>query len=145
VNESDEPVFERLRQILEKEQRTMSEVIAELVRNHVEAKDAAGPQAIELEGEGQKRVFQGRTLYWDNDRDSETGVFLTAKGAIAFWMYIPAEVNGNCETFKVYDSLEEFFDDNDWLDKRHNRHIKDAVQREYKALTGEKLVEHLDI
>ena len=141
VRASDEPAFEKFKKILEKENLAMSEVIADMVSDYVEAK-ATELGDIELEGLGPRRIFKGRELYWQADGDSETGVFLTAKGAIAYWRLVPRAINEEeQETFEVYADLEELWENQDWIKPR----VRSAIQREYGALTNKPMVERLDI
>jgi hypothetical protein len=145
VAEADEPVMEKLRAKLERENKSMSEFVIEAANDYL-AHESAEPQEIELDGFGVKRIFKGNTLYWSKDRDNEIGVFLTAKHKIAYWNCTPGAVNEEERgTFKTYDDLDAFFEDQDWLNKRHSTHIKAEIQREYAALIGRPVIERLDI
>jgi hypothetical protein len=144
IRDSSEPVFEKFKKILEKEKLSMSEVIAGLVEDFVEAKAAepVEPDEIELVGFSGKKVFEGHTLYWENNSDGETGVFLTARGKIAYWNCIPRAMNpDDLETFEVYENLDQLWEERDWLAPR----VRSTIQREYVALTERPIVEHLDI
>jgi hypothetical protein len=143
IKESDEAIIERLKQMLLKEERSVSEFVADAAKDYVESRGE--PEDIELEGEGVKRVFKGSELYWEKTRDSELGVFLTAKGQIAYWSYVPYAIgDGDKEEFEVYETLDEFLEE-DWINEKRNKSIKAAVQREYAALTSRTVVERLDI
>jgi hypothetical protein len=144
VSDSDEPLLAKLRSVLEKEGKSMSEFVVDAAKDYLASE--AKPGTIELQGLGAKKVFQGNELYWNADSNSEKGVFLTAKGAIAYWSCVPRAINpGEREIFQVYGDLDQLFEEQDWLNKNRNSHIKTAIQQEYVALTNRRLVEELDI
>ena len=116
----------------------MSEVIAKVIEDIVEAKAAAEPEDIELEGFGAKRIFKGHELYWREDGPNETGVFLTAKGKIAYWSF---HAHADQEKFEVYEDLDELWEEQDWIKPQ----MRSAIQREYVTLTNKPIVERLDI
>jgi hypothetical protein len=102
------------------------------------------PEEIELKGTSRKRTFQGHTLYWNGDRESELGVFLTSKASIAYWSFVPGAINSEQrEEFEVYDSLDDLFAEQNWLDERKN--VKTAIEDEFAAITGQRTVEQLEI
>jgi hypothetical protein len=145
IRDADEVVFERLKKMLEKEGRSISEFMAEAANRYVDSKTVT-EEEIEIEGNGVKRIFTGHTLYWRADGDSELGVFLTAKGKIAFWYFVPRAINPEeAEEFEVYETLDELWEEQDWLQERKQRYIKQSIEQEYAARTGEPLVERLDI
>jgi hypothetical protein len=144
IRDFDEPVFEKFKKFLEKEKSSMSEVIADLVKGYVEAKEteAAEPDDIELEWNGAKKIFKGHTLYWHEDTEGETGVFLTAKGKVAYWhinasAYEPEDE----EQFEVYKDLDQLWEEQGWIESR----MRSAIQREYVRLTDKPIVERLNI
>jgi predicted DNA-binding protein len=140
VRDSDAPLFERLKTILEREGKSMSEFIAEAAGKYVNYRNSE-PEDIGLEADGVKRIFKGHRLYWEEDSNgAQCGVFLTAKRAIAYWVL---DIDG--PKFEVYDDLEELFETQDWLEERDHRTVKSEIQKEYAALTKETIVERLDI
>jgi hypothetical protein len=120
----------------------MSEVMGELAKDYVEAKTTE-PEDIELEGYGAKRVFKGHELYWSEDGSSETGVFLTARGKIAYWSFCPG--GEPAETFKVYEDLDELWQEQEGLEEQYKGSIKTQIQTGYQSLTNKPMVERLDI
>jgi hypothetical protein len=144
VGEADEKVIHQLRLKLERENKSMSEFVIDAAKDYLEAQ--AKPGEIVLQGLGQKRIFAGNQLYWNVDRDHEMGVFLTAKGAIAFWSLLPRAINPDeREKFEVFDTLEEFLEEKEWIHERRNRGMKEQIEQEYSALTNRQRVERLDI
>jgi hypothetical protein len=127
--------------MLEKEGRSMSEFLAEAAANYVEARDRE-PEEIVLEGYSGKKIFKGHELYRREDSDSETGVFLTAKGNIVYWSLLPRAVHEeDQEKFEVYDNLEQLWEQQGWI----KPHMRSKIQREYATLTNQPIVERLDI
>jgi len=122
----------------------MSEFVAEAAKEYLDSE--VKPGTIELQGFGAKRVFKGNELYGEENRDNQIGVYLTAKGAIVYWSFVPMAINPDeAEEFVVYRTLEELFNHQDWLVENKNRRIKSTIQQEYVALTRRSLVENLDI
>jgi hypothetical protein len=136
IRSSDEAAFEQFKEILEREKLSMAEVIAEMVQDYVVAKTTELKE-IELQAQGVKRIFRGHRLYWSDDGVEETGVFLTARGKIAYWWY--HDGTGD-EEFQVYEDLDEL-----WAKKNIEPRMRIAIQREYVAVTNKPLVERLDI
>ena len=58
-------------------------------------------------GTAGKKIFKGHTLYWSEDRNAETGVFLTARGIIVFWNCVPAAIPKPVEEFEKYNDIDE--------------------------------------
>jgi hypothetical protein len=144
IRDADEPLFERLKTVLEKEGRSMAEFVAEAASKYVDYSNRE-PEQIELEGEGVKRRFKGHRLYWFQDIDNQQGVFLTAKRNIAYWNYVPRTNPAQRVEFEVYEDLDELFENQEWLAERHKGKTKQEIQKEYAAFTRETVVEELDI
>src|SRR6516164_5134087 len=89
IRDTDQPLFARLKTMLQNEGRSTAEFFAEAAAQYVDSRTKAEPGEIELLGFGPKRVFTGRTLYRHQTRDDDLGVFLTAKGSIAYWYCCP--------------------------------------------------------
>jgi hypothetical protein len=103
------------------------------------------PQQIELEGLGHKRAFKGWELWSRSDNHYESAVYLTARRRdIVYWHCVPG---ADVEEFRKYDSIHDFLDDqSEWLDdEERGQYDKSAIMRAYFELTGEMLVEDLDI
>jgi hypothetical protein len=143
ISDADAPLFKKLKKLLAKENRNMSEFVTEAARNYAN-RATAEPGDIELEGPEGKKIFKGHTLYWSDDRYQQLGVFLTAKGAIAFWNFVPESSDPDPE-WELYDDIDDFFAEQDWIEEDRNRHMKAEIQREYVALTNKPFVERLDI
>jgi len=76
----------------------------------------------------------------------ELGVFLTARGSIAHWSLVPLAINPEQrEEFGVYETIEEFLEDNEWLQQRRSRAIKSQIEQQYATFTKRQRVERLDI
>jgi hypothetical protein len=144
IRDVDEPLITRFREALEKRNVSMSEFLVDAAKHYLDT--SSDPEEIVLEGLAGKRVFKGNCLYWHEDRDVETGVYLTAKGAIAYWHCCPRAINAHeREVFEVYDDLDELFQEQDWLEERRQRATKQEIQQTYADITGRRVVEHLDI
>jgi hypothetical protein len=140
VRDADVAIFERAKKMLEQDGRNISEFVAEAAKRYVDSKTTE-PDDIDVEGSGRKRIFKGHTLYWDDEPGCETGVFLTAKRKIAYWYW-----NGSDpETFEIYDTLDELWEEQDWLNKKNYRNVKTEIEAQYIWLTKEEIVERLDI
>jgi hypothetical protein len=131
--------------MLQNEGRSTAEFFAEAAAQYVDSRTKAEPGEIELLGFGPKRVFTGRTLYRHQTRDDDLGVFLTAKGSIAYWYCCPGALDGVKETFTVFDTLDDLWEQEDWLNKKNMKDVKQQIQQEYIALTHQPIVERLDI
>jgi hypothetical protein len=102
-------------------------------------------ETIELQGGGQKRIFKGHTLHWREDSDHECGVFLTAKGAVAFWHRVYRANPEESEEFEVYQDLTDLFQEQDWLGNRRYKCMKADICQENAQRTGNTNVEWMDI
>jgi hypothetical protein len=103
------------------------------------------PQPITIEGLSPKfkRNFEGWELWSRSDSDYESAVYLTVKNYIVYWNCVP---RADSEELEIYDSLGDFLDgQNDWLDGKRGQQDKWAIMRAYVDLTGEELIEDLDI
>jgi len=142
IRGSDEAVFERLKTLLDKEGRSLSDFVAEAARRFVDAKDSAGPEDIELDGAGGKKVFRGWTLHWETKKSNQIGVFLTEKGKLAVWDYDPTKAGPWRPIFEVFDNLNKMWSRR----KSHDfRRIQRIVEQKHAAITGKLKVQRLDI
>jgi hypothetical protein len=137
-------LIKRLRKLLKKRGKSISKFVVEAAQDYVNS--ASEPGDIELQGNGSKRIFKGQELFWEETTETQTGVFLTAKGKLVFWYYCPRATNQyEQEEFAVYDDLDELFETQDWLSKKQNQHIKTEILANYKTGAGRLTVERLDI
>jgi hypothetical protein len=146
VKDSDVEIIERWRKLVEKRGQSISEAIADIATAAVNSQTE--PEEVKLEGFSATKIFKGHELYWEDEGNNQYGVFLTAKGKIVKWELVPTARDGDDEMFKIYDTLEEYFEEahDAWRGtEKAWRARKQQIQGEYSRLTQKEIVERLDI
>ena len=140
IRDSDVGLFEKLEELLEQRGKSISEFLADTVRNFVAVSEQT-PE-VELQGAVRKRIFKGQQLYWDEGSLIQTGVFYTPKGSFVYWSYS----YGDREKFGVYGSLSQLYADNQGdFEGARGEAAWHQIEEACAKLMGQQIVEYLDI